>query len=727
MDQDVELKVKVSVQEAENNLDHLNKKLDETEQKVDDLNDTVEDGAGAVSGLGNAFENALNEATKGAGPLGGSLRNIFRAVKNAIPVIKQANSAAIAGLTGIKAAIASTGIGLIVVALGEIVAHWKEITKWLGIAKTEQDVYTTSVENTNAALEAGREVMDHQARLMKARGEDEITIIKYKIQQNQLALQNIQLEGEAAIAAAKNRREREKIREEYRKIWETQKKILDRSKQDLEVAEVAAETERKRREEKEKASKIKVTKVKTEVEEDTKPIDTWAEHIKDVLKNTQSDVQSFLLAVGNDVNNEFINLDEEAQNYFYNLIQPESLKRPTEEVISYIERINQAIEKLPDSSSLKGSKFSITGGIIDQLLGGEEESAVLKLEGQLEELETALLSGEESLTSYLGKQYDLQEKALEREKEWFKRRKELYHRYGVLGITDEELDDEAKLVTAKLTGTLLKLRRQFAESILESQENLAQNWIEDLLEKPTLELGTYMQVQERQLTNLQTYYKSMMSTYQEGSKEYQNYAREYEKVTETLNGTDGKRSQIVAGYLQQQLGYWQEFLGGLTSILSSIADIEEERIRREVKSGKISEEQAEKEFQRVKNLQIAETIINTISGAIGAYLQAAKTYPAPWGPALGAVTAASVAAAGYAEVKKIQNTSYGGGGGVASATPSVQSNVGVTPLDVRNDIQPSPSMLPNSQNPQDTRVYILQSDLEASRRQVEIRENNSTF
>ena len=43
-------------------------------------------------------------------------------------------------------------------------------------------------------------------------------------------------------------------------------------------------------------------------------------------------------------------------------------------------------------------------------------------------------------------------------------------------------------------------------------------------------------------------------------------------------------------------------------------------IDEKVKNGEISEEEAKKEFERVKKIQIAETIINTLAGAAGGLL-----------------------------------------------------------------------------------------------------------
>ena len=73
-------------------------------------------------------------------------------------------------------------------------------------------------------------------------------------------------------------------------------------------------------------------------------------------------------------------------------------------------------------------------------------------------------------------------------------------------------------------------------------------------------------------------------------------------------------------------------------------------------------------FEKNKKVQIAQAIISTLQGAIGAFSALASIIPA--GPILGGIAAAAALAAGYANVRKIQATEYEGGsaGGGASQT-----------------------------------------------------------
>lgn len=142
----------------------------------------------------------------------------------------------------------------------------------------------------------------------------------------------------------------------------------------------------------------------------------------------------------------------------------------------------------------------------------------------------------------------------------------------------------------------------------------------------------------------------------------------------------------------------------------------------------------EKYAQQVKNLRIASAVIDSISGAISAYMNGVKTIPIPsWaGIALGAVQAASVLAAGMAQVAKIRNTQISRSGSASSAGSAAAPMAAQAPA-IPQTAQQS-AVIRNAYNTErlntrmaDQRVYILQSDLEASGKQVAVREAESTF
>lgn len=151
-------------------------------------------------------------------------------------------------------------------------------------------------------------------------------------------------------------------------------------------------------------------------------------------------------------------------------------------------------------------------------------------------------------------------------------------------------------------------------------------------------------------------------------------------------------------------------------ILGSIADLYEK-----------DEDGAKKNAEKIKALRIAAATIDTISGAIGAFMQASATYPPPYGQILGAIEAAAITASGVAQIAKMKSTSVTDGNArpttpaVASA-PTLQPNVS----NVRTITSASEEDRLN-QMAKEQRVYILASDIQASQDQIKTQVSESSF
>lgn len=156
-----------------------------------------------------------------------------------------------------------------------------------------------------------------------------------------------------------------------------------------------------------------------------------------------------------------------------------------------------------------------------------------------------------------------------------------------------------------------------------------------------------------------------------------------------------------------------------SGILGSIADMYEE-----------DEENSEKNAEKIKGLRIAAATIDTLSGAIGAYMQASETIPPPYGQIVGAISAAAVTAAGIAEIAKIKSTKVNGSSGSAATptSPAVASAPTLTTevANVRSLTSASEEDRLN-QMASDQRVYILASDIEASQNQIKTQVAESSF
>lgn len=104
-----------------------------------------------------------------------------RGFKEAIPSIKSFG-------TALKAAIGSTGIGLLVIALGTIVAYWDEIKSAVSGVSDEQAKLNAKTDANLAAQQAKYNAISGQENILKLQGKSERDILKIKQSQIQAVI-----------------------------------------------------------------------------------------------------------------------------------------------------------------------------------------------------------------------------------------------------------------------------------------------------------------------------------------------------------------------------------------------------------------------------------------------------------------------------------------------------------------------------------------------------------
>lgn len=124
-----------SAQEATKDVDKLNKALDKTKEATDKAKKAAEDAGKAANQAksanlewGDAFTDTMLNAAGSIDVASPGFRELVSQVSGAIPIVKSLNLTAVKGLKGIKAAIASTGIGLLIIAVGELAVNWSKVT-----------------------------------------------------------------------------------------------------------------------------------------------------------------------------------------------------------------------------------------------------------------------------------------------------------------------------------------------------------------------------------------------------------------------------------------------------------------------------------------------------------------------------------------------------------------------------------------------------------------------
>lgn len=184
--------------------------------------------------------------------------------------------------------------------------------------------------------------------------------------------------------------------------------------------------------------------------------------------------------------------------------------------------------------------------------------------------------------------------------------------------------------------------------------------------------------------------------------------------------------------LDESLDNWINLANGIGKVMGSISDIYDENLKAQVKNGKLSQEQAEREFENtIKPMRIAEATINTITGAVAAFM-GWQDKGQPFGSIMGAIQAASVTAAGIAQIKQIEATKFGGGGSSSVNTSALAQVTPVMP-DFAPEMtgtltgQQETEELANAIAKTPIHCYITESEVTSAQELARIRNSESTW
>ena len=240
----------------------------------------------------------------------------------------------------------------------------------------------------------------------------------------------------------------------------------------------------------------------------------------------------------------------------------------------------------------------------------------------------------------------------------------------------------------------LKLRQKEEEQALKDQERINKEYLD-------IEKDLYSELN----ANLDQY-----------NKDY------FKKFTE--------QQEEEARVLEERKNNIQSFVSSTSDIIGMVADAWESSIKSQVESGKLSEEEGKKQFERVKALETAVAIINTLAAGIEAFKGITK---ASGGWALAAAIAQMVATVtvGMAQVAKIQSTQLG--------TKSTQVTSVTTPNlgSIVNEYQPQYvsnitnntelDNLANALQKNPIKAYVVESDISNAQGLTRQREDETSW
>lgn len=265
------------------------------------------------------------------------------------------------------------------------------------------------------------------------------------------------------------------------------------------------------------------------------------------------------------------------------------------------------------------------------------------------------------------------------------------------GETSQEYKDQLKIVLdlRKAYEELTKVKEEPVDEEKEKLEQLAEQWkvsIQTPQEWYNQELAILNTLKEQKLLTDEEYIRASKQLYQE----FADWQKELDN--EVL---DSKKEK--AFLIAQLAASAFNAIGSIMSELASNEDVE-----------------TKESFEKQKKLQIGAATMSMLTGIINAWTSA-MALPSPWNVIQGAIDTAATLALGTIQITKIKQQQFGGG----SATPSssaVNATI-VPPVQYSNAVQGAEL----NGNIQNTKVYVLESDVVDTIGKVQTQESENTY
>ena len=615
---------------------------------------------------------------------------------------QEANTVATAGATvatkAFQKALIATGIGAIIVLIGSLIAHWEDFKDMVGLSNEKLEQFQGIMDKVKTVLGGVANVI---MNAFVAAVKNAITAVSTlgEVTKDVLTFQF----GKAAQAA----------KEGWGKIAENTKKGLSIVQNYQEgAAKTAARIQEKRTADAMKKS---------------------AEELNETIKDNEA-------KYGSDYK-----YTEQGKKLYeeYYATKMAALKKDSKEYRE-VQREKWAYDREYEEHKKKGAQGTAK----------VQEDLAEKELGEIEKIEKRAADSQKTRIQLVTEQYE-QEKAL-------------YEKYGK-DITNLTAEYEANVT--KIKEEEEQKRQAEIEKTRQAEEKAAREKAMQVLRHSRNNLQNNTDEYNNAVTKIQLEYSwkeaisagglsyndiiAETNALYEANKEYlQKQAEEYKALMDNVDADDETRLDAKRDYyntlteldnlatenmienvnlqreaINAQIDMYRDLANSISDIFGSIADILQEDIQNKIKNGEITEEQGKKQFEAVKGYQIAQATINTISGAIAAFMSCQQTYHQPFGAIMGAVQAAAVTAAGVAQIAKIKNTQLGG-------SNSLSSNVSAGAVQPEPETyQPQYYANPTGESEitrladsiKDQKVFVVESDITDAQKKSKVRVVESTW
>ena len=777
-----------SAQKATQDVDNLNKALDKTKEATDKAKKAAKDAGKAANKAstanlewGDAFTDTMLNAASSLDVASPGFRELVSQINGAIPIVKSLNLTAVKGLKGVKAAIASTGIGLLIIAVGELAANWSKVTdavkSFIGEANWDKlteglSKFWDKVKEVFAGifkfLEAlavtvhrfGSNIFASFGKILKGdlKGAWEEFREAVSFKQNWeegLKAGEAFVQGLADIQE-KNRREQalEAIAE-AKKLNETRLETIKREHSER-MANLDAEYK------KGKFNAEEYAKIKAEYDKkyrsDLASLRTSTPETKPQASTQDvEDFQTLTEELGRITEEQLSKISDKAKEAYTTLVSVWQIGEDNKDNNAFIsaEDALRNINILIQEGLIKTQNWE---GIVKSLVDGERVE--VDHLNDIQSSQTAILKAQRDVTEnkvvQLGLDKQIAESEVKQQENVVRAIKEqinLYNKFnGDNKFTEQifQLSNSLEEATAKLE--VLKIKAA----------NIGTKDLKSLVSSlmPKEDEATQLRKGLADTYSLLDYYREQDLVSEEEYSKLKLQARD--NFLQALSDLEAKAQEEREERAREEVDKYQASLEAAQNAIDQVLSIGDglsskwgdafavlhqgfNQIAVDLKSGKkdwttyasgaanaigfvsqvtqaLADQQdtsTEEGFEKQKKLQKVSVILSGIQGSVSAVTNAIRDLGFPAGPIVGGAMSTAILAMTAAQVAAIDRTTFGGGGSSASA------GVSVTP--VVSGIDESLPTQTVVTNQQDQRVYILESDIQSSNKRVKVREENTTF
>lgn len=639
---------------------------------------------------------------------------------------------ATAAMKGVKAALISTGVGALLVVVGELVnLLFKGVGKLTDLvsgakkAKKAAEELKSANDALNKSFDSQNELMDFNIRKMEALGYsyEEIFKAKKRMLEAQIAEVRATMATSKAYQDYIKLSEKDKTKKKYEETVEEAKR-LEETLQNLNKALLKLNSDKTIHDLEEQQKKKEEDKKKAEEEAN--------ERSRQYAENKKKDIQGIINKI-----KELEGIIKEADNLLKTLnekdmTEDDKIKAEYDQRLEIIKKAYDAEMQLNDINKKQGTidEEEYQRRILE--IKQKYYDLGLKVDADYNDKNKALLSqrakdaAEAAVNAING---DYAEKARKKNKdavtktvdELEKIQPKIFSIWEIImgrDVRPETLKNKLKALTDTYNTQMDELTSNFEEKKKKFGE-IANVW-DIVANDPNVDNDTRSMAQQKAL---------------EARKQMEDAETEYaQKSAEARKKYMDDEAKAINEHKTTMIQTAQQMLDGLGGIFGSMADFYEEDAEARKEGDAKSQKIAKQSFKKAQNLRIAEATISTLNGAIGAFMQATATYPAPYGQILGAATAAAATAAGIAQIKKIKAQKFDGGSSLGGGSSTFQlPNVEkyeptyTSNLTQETDTDSIKNAITEGMEGSTVRAYVLADDINAAQKIDEKRQQESTW